>query len=108
MAIGILPYFPGPLTDNADDYGLERRIFIQMFLQTRQLAAAVGSPRSPEENQQDMLFARVRFKVYMLLMNGTQRKRRRGVPDFERFISPRHNLPTRNPQRPHWLGNTLA
>ena len=94
MAIGILPYFPGPLTDNADDYGLERRIFIQMFLQTRQLAAAVGSPRSPEENQQDMLFARVRFKVYMLLMNGTQRKRRRGVTNLERFVFSRHSSST--------------
>ena len=70
MAIGILSHFPGPLTDNADDYGLERRIFIQMFLQTRQLAAAVGSPGSPEKNQEDMFFARVGFKVYMLLMNG--------------------------------------
>ena len=69
VSIGILSYLPGPLTDNADDYGLECRIFLQMFLQTRQLAAAVGSPRSPEEHQHNVVFTRERFKLHMLLMN---------------------------------------
>ena len=69
VSIGILPYLPGPLTDNADDYGLECRVFFQMFLQTRQLAAAIRSPRSPEEHQQDVLFTHERFKFHMFLMN---------------------------------------
>ena len=63
VSICILSYLPGPLTDNANDYGLECRVLFQMFLQTRQLAAAVGSPRSPEEHQHNVLFTHERFQV---------------------------------------------
>ena len=107
MAIGVLSYLAGPLTDNADDYGLECRVFFQMFLQTRQLAAAVGSPRSPKEHQHNVLFTHKRFKVHMFLMNRPQRKRRRGIPNLERFVSSWHNQSIGNLRRPHWLGKAL-
>ena len=91
VSIGILSYLAGPLTDNADDYGLECRVLFQVFLQTRQLAAAVGSPRSPEEHQHKVLFTHERFKFHMFLMNRPQRKRRRGISNLERFVSSWHN-----------------
>ena len=108
MAIGILSYLPGPLTNHADDYGLECRIFLQMCLQTRQLAAAIGSPRSSEEYQHDVFFTSKRFKIDTFLMNGAQRKWRRGIPNPEHFVFSRHNLSTGNLRRPRWLGKALA
>ncbi len=108
VSIGILSHLPRPLTNNADNRGLERRVLVRMFLQTRQLAAAVGSPRSPEEHQQDALFTRIRFEAHLLLTNGAQCERRRDIPNLERFISSRHNPLTGNLRKLRWLGKALA
>ena len=72
MTLGVPTDFAGPLANDSEHGRPKCGVFVKMSLQVRQLAAAIGSPCTAKEDQNNVTFALIRLKTNFILMCRTQ------------------------------------